>query len=236
MKEDEWLACNDPRRLLDFLRGRASDRKRHLFTCACCRRVWHLLADQRSRQAVEVGERYADGRATRADLLAARAAARAGFGAAAGGVAQMAAGIAGCATFLDRDPADTVTGPAAACVASAAGVSGPAIHPSVSPAWVAARDAEYAAQVALLRDLFGNPFRPVTTKPDWLTPTVVAVARAAYDERHPECGALDNARLGVLADALEEAGCSEPTMLAHLRGPGPHARGCWVVDALLGLC
>jgi hypothetical protein len=205
-----------------------------LVTCACCRRVWHLLADPRSRQAVGVGERYADGLATRADLRAAGAAARAAFDAAAGGVPQMAAGIAGYATVLDRGPGGAVTGPAAACVASAAGVSGPAIHPSVSPAWVAARDAEYAAQAALLRDIIGNPFRPAAVDPAWLIPTVLSVARAAYDECDPERGTLDAARLTVLADALEESSCQDARILEHLRGPGPHVRGCFAVDALLG--
>jgi hypothetical protein len=63
---------------------------------------------------------------------------------------------------------------------------------------------------------------------------MTALARAAYEERLPE-GALDPARLHVLADAVEEAGCAEGDILTHLRGPGPHARGCWAVDALLAL-
>jgi hypothetical protein len=84
-----------------------------------------------------------------------------------------------------------------------------------------------------LRDIFGNPFRPVTIKPAWLTPIVKGLAQAAYEERVLPSGELDLARLKVLADALEESGCTEQTILDHLRGPGPHVRGCYLVDLLL---
>jgi hypothetical protein len=83
----------------------------------------------------------------------------------------------------------------------------------------------------LLRDLFGPlPFRPVAVDPAWLAwngGTIPALARAVYDEH-----AFD--RLPVLADALEEAGSASPDLLDHLRGPGPHVRGCWAVDLILG--
>jgi hypothetical protein len=93
---------------------------------------------------------------------------------------------------------------------------------------------EKAAQADLLRDIDGNPFRTVTVDPSLLTPTVLNLARAAYDDRLLPGGELDNARLAVLADALEEAGCSDGEVLGHLRGPGPHVRGCWVVDLISG--
>jgi hypothetical protein len=95
------------------------------------------------------------------------------------------------------------------------------------------RDAECAAQAHLLRDLF-NPFRPVLISPAWRTPQVVALARAAYDQRELLSGALDTTRLAVLADALEEAGCADTDILNHCRRPGVQVRGCWVVDLLLG--
>jgi hypothetical protein len=88
-------------------------------------------------------------------------------------------------------------------------------------------------QLAAAHEIFGNPFRPVAFDPRWLTPAVISLARAAYDQRLRPTGHLDGARLAVLADALEEAGCSDPPILGHLRGPGPHVRGCWVLDRLL---
>jgi hypothetical protein len=83
----------------------------------------------------------------------------------------------------------------------------------------------------LIHDIFGNPFRPVKIDPEWLTGlggAVPRLARELYDGRHW-------AELPVLGDALEDAGCTDDAILAHLRGPGPHARGCRVLDALLGL-
>jgi hypothetical protein len=97
-----------------------------------------------------------------------------------------------------------------------------------------ARSREEAFQCHLLRDIVGNPFQPVTLDPGWLTPTVKVLAEAAYEERALPLGELDAARLGVLADALEDAGCGNADLLGHLRGPGPHVRGCWALDLLLG--
>jgi hypothetical protein len=99
---------------------------------------------------------------------------------------------------------------------------------------LAATAAEGRVQAALLRDLFGHPSRPVVLDPAWLTPDVVALAHAAYEERELPPGTLDPARLAVLADALEDVGYREGQILQHLRGPGPHVRGCFVVDSLLG--
>jgi hypothetical protein len=87
---------------------------------------------------------------------------------------------------------------------------------------------------SLLCDIVGNPFRPVTLDLAWLTLPVLAIAKAAYDERRLPSGYLDTTRLAILADAMEEASCSEKRILDHLRGSGPHTRGCWVVDLLLG--
>jgi hypothetical protein len=86
---------------------------------------------------------------------------------------------------------------------------------------------EQAAQAGLVRDCFGNPFRPVTLDPSWLTSTVVSLAEGIYADR-----AFD--RLPILADALQDAGCDNPEVLDHCRAPGPHVRGCWVVDLILG--
>jgi hypothetical protein len=102
-------------------------------------------------------------------------------------------------------------------------------------AYVAPDPTEAARQCDLIADLFGNPFRPVRLAPAWVGPWVLSLARAAYDERQLPSGELDLARLSVLADALEEAGCSDGGLLSHLRSPGPHVRGCFAVDLCLGL-
>jgi hypothetical protein len=82
-------------------------------------------------------------------------------------------------------------------------------------------------EAALLRELFANPFRPVIVVPSWLTTTVVALAQSIYDEKGFD-------RMPILADALQEAGCGNEQVLTHCRSGGPHVRGCWVVDLLLG--
>jgi len=80
---------------------------------------------------------------------------------------------------------------------------------------------------ALLRETVGNPFHPVTLDLAWLTTTVTSLAHAIYAERSFE-------RLPILADALEDSGCTNQDMLDHCRQSGEHGRGCWVVDLVLG--
>jgi hypothetical protein len=115
--------------------------------------------------------------------------------------------------------------------AEAAGAGGLGSH---LPVYAALQGAdEVAAKCHLLRCIFGNPFHFVTLFPAWRTAQVPALARAAYDRRDLPSGTLDVARLAVLADALEEAGCDQPDLLDHLRGPGPTFEGagpwtcCW---------
>jgi hypothetical protein len=82
----------------------------------------------------------------------------------------------------------------------------------------------------LFHDIIGNPFRPLVLHPAWLSwnnGTVPKLAQAIYDERSFD-------RLPLLADALEDAGCTDADILAHCRQPGKHVRGCWVVDLLIG--
>jgi hypothetical protein len=98
----------------------------------------------------------------------------------------------------------------------------------------AAWAAEQRAQVTLLRDIF-NPFGPPPAVASaQLTPDVPALARRAYEERHLPSGHLSAPRLAMLAAALEEVGCTDAKVLGHLREPGPHVRGCFAVDAVLG--
>jgi hypothetical protein len=89
------------------------------------------------------------------------------------------------------------------------------------------QEAECEKQVRFFRDIFGNPFRPVAFDARWRTGDVLGVARGIYEDR-----AFD--RMPMLADALMDAGCDSDDILNHCRGDGPHARGCWVVDLVLG--
>jgi hypothetical protein len=91
----------------------------------------------------------------------------------------------------------------------------------------AIKEAVRRTQTQRLRDIFGNPFRPVTFDPSWQTSTVVALAKQMYESR-------DFSPMPILADALQDAGCDHADILDHCRGPGPHVRGCWVVDLVLG--
>jgi hypothetical protein len=204
MTESEWNACADPQPMLEFLRGRVSDRKLRLFAAACCRRVWHRLGDPRCRQAVEVAEAYADGLAGAEDLARSRK-------------------IVWDAWELPADAAAREVVAADAWAAASA-----AAHYA---SWVAGgpRAGERLAQAGLLRDIAGNPFRPPVVDPSWFAwrdGLLVSMARHLYQSR-------EFADLPVLADALEEAGCDDAELLAHLRGAGLHTRGCWALDAIL---
>jgi hypothetical protein len=206
MTEAEWLACTEPTPMLEFLGDRASSRKLRLFAVACCRRIWHLLTDEASRRAVEVAERYADGQVTEEQLE--EAGKRAGWAAAWAAHGDAAEAAAWAASRREEEGWPSIT-------AERAG-------------FAETQDAtERQFQSDLLRDLFGNPFRPATVNPRWLTSTVTAFARTIYEDR-----AFD--RMPQLADALERAGCTNADILAHCRQPGEHVRGCWVVDLILG--
>ena len=88
-------------------------------------------------------------------------------------------------------------------------------------------ESAYALHLALFRDIVPNPFDPVAFHPAWRTRDVVGLCQAMT-------ASGDFAAMPILADALQDAGCDDERVLGHCRGDGPHARGCWVVDALLG--
>ena len=210
MTEAEWVSCTDPQPMLEHLRDRAGVRKFRLFALGCARRAGKA-GRRPARHVLWVAERFADGLTRGPEREeAARWARRARDP------------VCNVALFaLLRRPQDAVR---AALLAVAANRGDD--------------QAERAARCRLIRCVFGNPFRP----PPALAPEVLAwdggavvnLARQAYEERQLPSGELDPVRLAVLADALEEAGCADDTILGHLRGPGPHARGCWVLDRLLG--
>jgi hypothetical protein len=229
MTEAEWLAGTAPWPMLDVFWGRSRDRKLRLFACACVRRVWDFLTDPRSRIAVEVAERFADGEATWTELgVAFNAAWVAGHGFT-GHVDVAGAAALECASHDSFAAARN----ASLHAAEAAAWSAPRVTAAEADVYRALADAltaTQAEQCALLRELIGNPFRPVALPEHvltWNDGTVPRLAAVVYAGRHWD-------ELPVLADAAEEAGCSDAALLAHLRGGGEHLRGCWAVDWLIG--
>jgi hypothetical protein len=187
-----------------------TDRRWRLFAVHCCDRLKHLEPAQVSLAALAVAERFVEGKANDDELSAAYDQAYdlagayqhgSGPAVAAGWVA-----LALCYAAHPWESADNVAHFAREALAS---------------------EAEAAFQAGLLRDIFGNPFRPVTFDPAWRTSDAIALARQMYESR-------DFGAMPILADALQDAGCGNEQILSHCRGPGPHVRGCWVVDLVLG--
>jgi hypothetical protein len=190
---------------LNYLEDETSDRKLRLLACAWCRRVWDQLLDERSRKAVNTSERYADGLASKKELGDARKEAAA--------AAESAASSAARAAWY------TTTRPAWHGV----------LHVARCAHWTAGGQEQYP-QAALVREVFGNPFRPPSILDSswlsWQGGTVLRIAQVVYNDR------LDD--LPILGDALQEAGCTDEEILRHCRQPEEHVRGCWVLDLLLG--
>jgi hypothetical protein len=160
MTEAEWLACPEPTRMLEFLRGTASSRKVRRLGCVSSRMVWHLTPPAPWQVVVRPDGSHSNDAGDFANLTH--------------------ADPQSCTQLVD-----------------------------------------------VIRCIFGNPFRPVAVDPAWRTDTVVALARQMYESR-------DFGAMPILADALQDAGCTNEDVLSHCRGPGPHVRGCWVVDLVLG--
>jgi hypothetical protein len=220
MTPEEGDRCGEPGAMLEFLYGRASDRRLHLFACACCRRIWPLLNHDRSRAAVDVAEAFADGRASEGELEAACAAAKAAT-TEAGRIGEAAARAAA---------AGAETAASLAAVAKARDTAAWAAEGELA-ARKAAWATESQQQARLLRCIVGSPFCP----PPVLAPALLAwrdgAARRLAESIDAACRFED---LPVLADLLEEAGCADAALLGHLRGPGPHVLGCHALDAVLG--
>jgi len=228
MTEAEWLTCDNPTRMKVVLRGRASERKLRLLGCGCCRVVWDRITDDRNRRAVGVVERYADGIASRASMAVAEressAASGFAFGSAGTTPARHRSRRAGCTSWAVH--LLTYIPPGSEQVVGVLEYLIDALE-WLKKAEQGSVRATRAGQANLVRCVFGNPFRPVTAELSWFTAPVVSLARSMYESR-------DFTAMPVLADALEEAGCDNADILSHCRGPGPHVRGCWVVDLALG--
>jgi hypothetical protein len=227
--EADWASCPHAGALIDYVNqmDRISRRKFFLAGAACVRRVWNLLSRE-SRAAVEAAEQYADGRLSEDELCLIHAAAEAAYRQWPEDDPRFLAGLA--VTRLSCDPRRNHgnaehTMYVAVFVPETVGLMTGA--PRQSDAWAAAWKTEMRALADVYRCVLGNPFRPRFLDPRCRTEAVLSLARGVYESR-------DFAAAPVLADALEEAECGFPDLLGHCRGSGPHARGCWAVDLVLG--
>jgi hypothetical protein len=238
MTEAEWLAATNPRPLLEFVRASTSNRKRRLFGVACCRRLDSVLEDPQYCKALKAAERYADGRMNDTTLVRWFAKVTTVGDKHANRVASAlddhTCAAVRAVTITDKDPFQYDA------YVFAAYVLGGATAPQTD--WMGEDYAQAYLQGApfltpLLRDIVCNPFRPRPTVDaawlDWNRGTVFKLAEAADKERSLPSGASNPAPLSLLADALEDAGCTDAELLGHLRGPGPHVRGCWALDLVL---
>lgn len=208
MTEEDWLKATYPQPLLSHLKhsGGLSPRKARLFACECWRRVWPALTNV-DRNGVMLAERFADGLASTVEL-----------GQVYNGNGQTSEPYVCYPATPDAFYAANLA--AEMCADAVSDVN----DESDSDVQF---DTERMAQVILLREIFGNPFRPATLDPNYLTPPVRTLAASIYEER-----AFD--RLPILADLLEEAGCNQDEVLKHLRGTGVRVRGDWALDLVLG--
>jgi hypothetical protein len=257
MTEVEWIASEFPQDMLDFLDGRVSDRKLRLFVCACCRLLNNLPLYQDIGWLIDTAERYADGSASAAELEECRDSLHRYH------EKLTLSSLAWLALDVPEDPdhgfqkqAEEAGDKATGCVVQ--GLWKKCEREGYFPDGTM-EEAVYtlpglvkAAECAFLRCIAGNPFRPAAVDPRWRTRLVVQLAEAAWEEYIPEgLPVLSLLRSGgtslggappwqgltglpILADALEDAGCTDTDILDHCRGEGPHVRGCWVMDLILG--
>ncbi len=220
MTESEWLTCANPVQMVEALEDKGSDRKFRLLGCAGCRSLRSPVADRESQHKIDVAEAYADGWVIREALIE-------------------AANVVWQTLYRNgwRNPHESfppihyLSEPhsfdaglrtLAACVDLEASERSLRFW-----AWEKQKRRR-AFYVALVRDIFGNPFRPVAFSSDWRTDTAVTLARQMYESR-------EFSAMPILADSLQDAGCDNDDILNHCRDTSlTHVRGCWVVDLVLG--
>ncbi|WP_238602924.1 hypothetical protein [Fimbriiglobus ruber] len=222
MTEEEWLAATDLRPVIEFLVGKASRRKGRLIGCGYLRVIWPKLSGKEgSQEAVHAAERFADGEASDAELAGARRLAE--QTAEQWSDPALAEPVWQAVQTVAEDDYDFLNGLLSELDASVgeaelvSSQSGNALRGRITT--------RHQLYGNILRDIF--PFRPITLSPSYLTPTVLSLAQGIYEDR-----AFD--RMPILADALQDSGCDNEDILNHCRGTGPHVRGCFVVDLILG--
>jgi hypothetical protein len=242
MTEAEWLTATDPVPMLVSLRGRVSLRKLWLFGCGCCQSIWPDLTDERTRRAVDVAERFADGLAGSEELregyLGAFDVSRTSLpqaprehwfnrllGRRTETANLQASRLLRRRVYVICRLIDQMLAPGPPGEDVLSEVRRVSVYAGMANNWQ-----ELNRQATLVRCVAGNPFLPVPcVEPAWRTwndGTMGKLASDIYNSR-------DFNRLPLLADALEDAGCTDAELLGHLRGPGPHVRGCWALDLVL---
>lgn len=229
MDEAGWYECRLLYELLALARARMNDRQRRLFAVACCGRFGHLMADPRSRAAVDVARRFADGEAGEEERFSAEADASEAYVAVRDSRLLLApalpwsrqAELLAQAALLCVTPGVYYAEDAADCVRWAL---------LAANGW-GCEQAEETEQCRLLREIVGPlPFHEARVEPWWLAYNDGAARQlAALIDRDQSFDLMP-----ILADALEEAGCDDERLLKHCRDGGDHVRGCWVIDLLVG--
>jgi hypothetical protein len=215
MTEDEWLTTVNVRRMVNSRSHSASPRKLRLYLVELFRREWRQSSTSLHEQLLDVATQFAEGEVSKKRIEQL-------YGEIRGVYHPMNASL-----LIWPDSRQM-----AECV-DAAFQQLPYVLPTEKPKY--ATDEQFAKQVSQMharasdfRDIFGNPFRPVIFSPAWRTSTSVGLAQTMYDARHFNA-------MPILADALQDAGCEDESILSHCRDEQQvHVRGCWVVDLVLG--
>ncbi|WP_020476417.1 hypothetical protein [Zavarzinella formosa] len=215
MTEAEWLSNNDVIKLLAHLNRPPDDRKLRLYAIACCRDVWDHLTEPASRDGIEWAERFADGLDSRdAEYTRLEKASMEVF--------------AKYYREWSATPPDEVGWRGLNDLTEAVHLAWAVMNfERAKPYQSDLRRHEQLITSRHVYEVFVNPFRPVTFLAEWRTSTVLALAQQMYDSR-------DFSAMPLLAEALQNSGCEDEAVLTHCRGLGPHVRGCWVVDLILG--
>jgi hypothetical protein len=247
MTEAVWLTCTNPDPMFRYLEKtpHTAQRKSRLVAVACCRRLSYWLADPVFEAALDVIERFADGLASQAELVAVdrdvvASVDRLEMAEDNPETTNAAHAFYQAAQAVEEAAYDDPDSPYAyrmtdvvlrtAYAAGYAATAGPRKGDGQDRQGYSkqAESAERQSLAKLVREVFGNPFRPVAFNPAWRTSTVVALAKGMY-------GSRDFSAMPILADALQDAGCDSDDILDHCRDANAtHVRGCWVVDLVLG--
>ena len=237
MTETEWLTCSEnsePQTMLEFVRPQTTERKCRLLAVSFCRHILPLVSEPIGHQAVVIAEQYADGLVSLEEMLAVSKQ-----------VFDCYSSSPNTAYVMNTEPSLSIKTSSIALQATAflTGAFDNYLDlccqctdlATLRWALLRAKPNEEVPpwrtriewQFLLIEDVIGNAFRLIAIEPCWLSRNVIRLAQAIYDERTFE-------RMPILADALKEAGCADSDLLSHCRGPGPHVRGCWAVDLVLG--